>query len=112
MLRERMREVVKNVKERADECVKEQLYGGSQQMGQDGRCEQITEETSSLSSADESVIKHPDTLEHTHTHTSFPHSYPLPLGCLHLPWKFERVGKKNGASRERWWDRGRGMNRV
>lgn len=61
-------------------------------MGQDGRCEQITEETSSLSSTDESVIKHPDTLKHTHT--SFPHSYPLPLGCLHLPWKCERVGEK------------------
>ena len=33
-----MREVVKNVKGRANECVKEQLYGGSR-MGQDGRCE-------------------------------------------------------------------------
>lgn len=62
------------------------------QMGQDGRCEQITEETSSLSSTGESVIKHPDTLAHTRTHKQapFPHSYPLPLGWLHLHWKYEK----------------------
>lgn len=31
--RERMREVVKNVKGRATECVKEQIYGGSRRWG-------------------------------------------------------------------------------
>lgn len=35
-------------------------------MGQDCRCELITEETSSLSFADESVIKHSQTLQHNH----------------------------------------------
>ena len=97
-----MREVVKNVKGRANECVKEQLYGGSHRWGRMVGVSRLQRKTSSLSSTDESVIKHHDTLEHTHTHThirtstSFPHSYPLPLGCLHLPWKFEGVGKKQG----------------
>ncbi len=75
-------------------------------MGQDGWCEWITEETSSFSSADESVIKHPDTLKHTHTqvHT---HDSHIPI---HSHWdvfisrgnvkslggKTERTGKDGG----------------
>lgn len=60
------------------------------QMGQDGRYEQITEETSSLSSTDESVIKHPDALAHTHarTHTqtgAIPTFLPTSTGMASSP---------------------------
>lgn len=48
-------------------------------MGQDGWSEQITEETSSLSSTDESVIKHTNALKHKHAHT---HIIPRFLSTL------------------------------
>ena len=70
-----MREVVKNVKGRANECVKEQLYGGSRRWGRMVGVSRLQRKTSSLSSTDESVIKHHDTLEHTHTHTHTHHSH-------------------------------------
>lgn len=67
-------------------------------MGQDGRCEEITEETSSLSSTDESVIKHPDTHTHrrAHHHSHIPtHSHWdvfISLGNLSV----ERSGNDGG----------------
>lgn len=65
------------------------------QMGQDGWSEEITEETSSFSFTEESVVKHTDTSERTllRTHNSNipPHSHRdvfISLG------NFERIKKK------------------
>ena len=81
-----MREVVKNVKGRANECVKEQLYGGSRRWGRMVGVSRLQRKTSSLSSTDESVIKHHDTLEHTHTRTHIiPTFLPAPTRMSSSP---------------------------
>lgn len=96
---ERMRETVKNVEGRANACERTTEWRLAQ-MGQDGRCEEITEETSSLSSPDETVIKHRDTLELAHT-TIIPTFLSTPTGMASSPgnvkgFKIWRIRENGG----------------
>lgn len=94
----------KNMKGIARECVKGQICGGSHRRAGWPVWVYYRGDSLSLSSADESVIKHTDTCGRTHTHTHIiPTFLSTPTGTSSFPWKGRREKTHTYEHQEGWW---------